>query len=411
MTDAMRMVGIEGNLAKSGAFQGRMKRMLIARTGESPFKYDDDSKIERTVAIYKLAMRDKSGLKKLSMADAMRFAGCTDQESYGNSALRAKIDRAKNKIEKEAKKIQSTQIAKKETEERAYATLGSKSEHGQLGFIAGISALPQGSGNVAEVNGSGTFNAYTPIAAVDVAYQESQSETFDVESPLSCSVESETAPSQQSGKTNRSVPTKPPLKPFPKAGSSGASISSSTTSKNHRKTSREAHDARKDELEHRGIRKSAYKTGTTLYASVSNGENTLQRFSSAEKCAAEVNRMFGYEILSGYQLQQAVKNDRVGLSPPKRGSPSRLPDDEMHLLANLVFTCETIEQVNCVAERMERGQTISILAKIVNERLESVGEEPVNEQSLYRRIEFLNSRKQVRPEKQCFSMLIYTQIT
>jgi hypothetical protein len=71
MTDAMKMVGIEGNLAKSGAFQGRMKQMLIARTGKSPFKYDDGSKIERTVAIYKFAMRDKSGLKKLSMADAM----------------------------------------------------------------------------------------------------------------------------------------------------------------------------------------------------------------------------------------------------------------------------------------------------------------------------------------------------
>jgi hypothetical protein len=106
------------------------------------------------------------------------------------------------------------------------------------------------------------------------------------------------------------------------------------------------------------------------------------KFSLAEKCAAKVNMMFGYEILSGYQLLQAVKNDWVGLLPPKHGLPSRLPDDEMELLANVVFTCETIEQVNCVAERMERGQTISILAKIVNEHLESVGEEPVNEQSL-----------------------------
>jgi hypothetical protein len=279
--------------------------------------------------------------------------------------------------------------------ERAYATLGSTSEHRQSGLIAGISTLLQGSGNVAEMNGSGTFIAYTPVAAVDVAYQESQSETFDVESPLSCSVESETAPSQQSGKTNRSVPTKPPLKPFQKTGSSGTSISSSTTSKNHRKTSREAHNAHKHELELRGIRNSAYKTGTTLYTSVSNCENTLQQCSLAEKCAAEVNRMFGYKILSGYQLQQAVKNDWVGLSPPKRGSPSRLPDDEMQLLANLVFTCETIEQVNCVAECMERGQTISILAKIVNEHLESVGEEPVNEQSLYRSIEFLNSSDKI----------------
>jgi hypothetical protein len=66
----------------------------------------------------------------------------------------------------------------------------------------------------------------------------------------------------------------------------------------------EAQAARKDEMELENIRKSAYKVGTVLYDGVKSGQNTLIKFGSAENCAREVNDMFGYDLVSGYQLKQ-----------------------------------------------------------------------------------------------------------
>jgi hypothetical protein len=39
----------------------------------------------------------------------------------------------------------------------------------------------------------------------------------------------------------------------------------------------------------------------------------------------KVNEMFGIELLSGYQLRQAIKDGRRGVSPPRRGPPTRIP--------------------------------------------------------------------------------------
>jgi hypothetical protein len=99
------------------------------------------------------------------------------------------------------------------------------------------------------------------------AYQGTQSETFCVDSPLS-NVSSYVASSYQSAgssmATSRSLSTKPPLA-LPKKAKP-LSISSLTTSKDHRKTSKEAHAARKDVMELEDMFESAYKVGTTLYS-------------------------------------------------------------------------------------------------------------------------------------------------
>jgi hypothetical protein len=73
--------------------------------------------------------------------------------------------------------------------------------------------------------------------------------------------------------------------------------------------------------------KSAYKVGTTLYASVKSGENTVEDLSSAEKCAIAINNLYGVELLSGYQLREAIKDGCVGLSPPRRGPSSHEDTD------------------------------------------------------------------------------------
>jgi hypothetical protein len=87
--------------------------------------------------------------------------------------------------------------------------------------------------------------------------------------------------------------------------------------------------------------------------------------------------------------------------------------DEIKLLANLVFTCESLEQSNCVENCMERAQVMSCLGEIVNECLKNRGEQPLKEVSFYRQIQRMNSRRQsvevVDREKQgaCFGSPSY----
>jgi hypothetical protein len=138
--------------------------------------------------------------------------------------------------------------------------------------------------------------------------------------------------------------------PWTTKRASDISISTLTTSTKNRKSSKEAHAARKDKKEFDNIYKSAYKVATMLYHSVQAGENTMEKFSSAEKVATQINELFGVDFLSGFQLKEGVKNGRQGLSPPRRGPEGRIPEDEFKAVANLVFTAESIEQANCTVD-------------------------------------------------------------
>jgi hypothetical protein len=117
-------------------------------------------------------------------------------------------------------------------------------------------------------------------------------------------------------------------------------------------------------MELENIRKSAYKVGTVLYDGVKSGQNTLIKFGSAKNCAREVNGMFGYDLVSGYQLKDGIKNNQIDLSPPKRGTPSRIPDLEFKALASLVFSCESIEQANVVENRLTRPKVFQSLGRL-----------------------------------------------
>lgn len=91
MVDTMKMVGVNKELAETRAFQEKMKRMLQG-TPPKPFVYTDEEKISRSVLIIKTARKDSDGKCKLTKAKAMRLAGCTDEETKGNTALRARVD-------------------------------------------------------------------------------------------------------------------------------------------------------------------------------------------------------------------------------------------------------------------------------------------------------------------------------
>ena len=60
--------------------------------------------------------------------------------------------------------------------------------------------------------------------------------------------------------------------------------------------------------------------GSTLLKHVVDGTCNHERFSSPDDVASFINEAFGVEALCGRQLLAAVKNDRAGKPPPKRGT-------------------------------------------------------------------------------------------
>ena len=48
-----------------------------------------------------------------------------------------------------------------------------------------------------------------------------------------------------------------------------------------------------------------------------------------------MNELFGCDLLSGNEIHQCVKENRVGLSPPHCGPPTRIPDDHFQMLAQV----------------------------------------------------------------------------
>lgn len=230
---------------------------------------------------------------------------------------------------------------------------------------------------------------------IDVALgQKSQPGSFPAtDSPLSDDASSfashtqswSSATTSNSGSMSQAAPL-----PRPKTKLTSQSISKATVSTAHRKSSREAQKERQDEMEVENMRKSAFKVATVLYDGAKSGQNPLEKFASADKCAHETNVMFEFEIISGYTVKEGVKNGLTGKSPPRRGPQTKIPDDEFKMLCNLVFTCESIEQANCAEQRLERPKLISMVGTIVNECLESRGETSLNEISFFNRIQKFN---------------------
>jgi hypothetical protein len=131
-----------------------------------------------------------------------------------------------------------------------------------------------------------------------------------------------------------------------------------------------------------------------LWNSVVKGKNTLKRFVTAEQCADSINDMYGIEGLSGRKLKKAVKEDQVGVSPPPRGRPSNIPDEDFKQIAQLFFTLSAIEQSNADPQRMTRPKLVSLAGIIVNDKLKADGAKEMNDISLYERIQQENSDKQ-----------------
>ena len=219
----------------------------------------------------------------------------------------------------------------------------------------------------------------------------SQNSVIDVEWAIQESVVDLVSTSQH-GSTGQTSSSALPRMP---ANQRGPSIRHFTTSTETRRSTVATKQVRKNKKVADAIRKASFeasfeasfKVGTILLASVRSKENTLNIFSSAEKCAQKVNEMFEIELVSGRELAEGVDIGLTGLSPPRRDRAGELPGNDYKNLCSLVFTASSIEQANCDGDRLERPQLISVVGGIVNDKRVMDGLERMSDVALYRRIE------------------------
>jgi hypothetical protein len=112
--------------------------------------------------------------------------------------------------------------------------------------------------------------------------------------------------------------------------------------------------------------RSAYKVGTTLHKSVTDGMIQLSHLNSAEKCTKVMDAIFGIgDVVSGFSISQGVRTGNTGKSPPRRGRPPKISDEDFKLLCAAIYTLEAIEQANTDASRLDHVDVISLVGTIV----------------------------------------------
>jgi hypothetical protein len=127
---AMKMVGIDGELAKTRVFKEKMKRLLKG-TPRDDFEDTNEAKLERSILIFRNAMFDTDGKQSLTKMKATCLAGCTPSETRGNTALYAKFGRALTKLAKEDANRQAAS-AKEKAHKEMGASIPSSQNCGAL---------------------------------------------------------------------------------------------------------------------------------------------------------------------------------------------------------------------------------------------------------------------------------------
>ena len=171
------------------------------------------------------------------------------------------------------------------------------------------------------------------------------------------------------------------------------SLQSLTTTKNVRQTTQAAHQERQIIAEGRSIRSTIYKSATILWDSVVRNQNTLKVFSTSSKVASAFNKMCGIDLLSGNELDAAVKSGNVGSSPPRRGRTSSVPDEHFHAFCDAVFSFSAIQQINSTV-RSNRSELTALVGEILNAKRKEDGQLVLGEGHFFRRIELELSQKQ-----------------
>ena len=97
--------------------------------------------------------------------------------------------------------------------------------------------------------------------------------------------------------------------------------------------------------------------------------------------------MLKCDIITGRELKRSVRDKNVGNSPPRAGRQTRISDEQFKLICSLVFTTLTIEQANGDPNRLSRPALRSAIMEVVNEKLNSDGEDELNDVKFWERIQ------------------------
>ena len=155
-----------------------------------------------------------------------------------------------------------------------------------------------------------------------------------------------------------------------------------------RKTSKQSQDDRALESAWNDTQSSAYKIGSAMYKLCLDDRLPFEKFDkNPVNIACAINTMMGCDLLSGNEIKQCVKEDRVGLSPKRKGPNTRIPADEEEAICTAVYTYVSLQQINCDPNSLSRPQMRQRIMKIVNAALEKRGEQPLNEVKFYDRIQ------------------------
>jgi hypothetical protein len=217
--------------------------------------------------------------------------------------------------------------------------------------------------------------------------------SISIQSPVSAltPVSGLTSPSSNNGFTDVSEPNFVTRQPKPSSVSM-TDVSKVTTLPKRRKNVAAAQHQRATDIIMKDARSSAFKIGSILLHQQRLGRLQIQGLENADQIATRVNQVFRVELVAGEDLKRSVRENRVGMSPPRHGGMIIVSDDDFKLLYDLVFTCESIEQANGDPNRLDRPRMTSAIAEVINEKHRSEGRDEICARAFYRRIEKEASR-------------------
>jgi hypothetical protein len=299
--EAMIMVGINRGVAVTSYYNESFRAShfgLNQRLGGpiafNPHTDTDGAKLERAVGIFRLATNGRDGGTRIVLAEIMRLAGYPKDVTTTGGGHYKKFSQELTKLG--LKNTSSTTVTNHPPPP----------------------PLPQAAQDDAR-----TCVIETRLLPQTVAFGDQRQEPGP--SPMTCDTAFNYSAVSDSNNSQPCVATARPTQ-----ADAISAVSQLTGGVSHRKSSEEAHRQRREKRDFQNIEKSAYKVGSVLYNTVRAGQNPLEKFNSSDKCADAVNELFGIklpsgdilDVVSGRQVADACRADRVGKSLPRRSRPS-----------------------------------------------------------------------------------------
>ena len=151
-----------------------------------------------------------------------------------------------------------------------------------------------------------------------------------------------------------------------------------------RKTSKLANQTRHNEEAWEMLQGAAYEIATKLYDRLKNKRLPLNKFKSAEDIAEFVNEGFdNCGLISGQMIRKAHQQNFIGMAPQKKGRRPKVSKEDSTLLANLLFSANSIDQANSSIHRLNRPEQISIIGQVLDSKHELEGDNDILDHAYY----------------------------